>query len=164
MTGRLALMCFLAMFLIGVCSPSIQSQDADTETLKGITAVNVLIEPLPEGANVLGLTKEAIQTDVELKLRLAGLRVMTKMEGLLHNVDTLVYVSVNLVPTGEVANIEVQIHQNAHLDRNAAPAFAVTTWERGVLSLHPTAQRMRDNIKDLVDQFLNDWLSVNPKK
>jgi hypothetical protein len=30
--------------------------------------------------------------------------------------------------------------------------------------LHPTAQSIRDDVKDLCDQFLNDWLSVNPKK
>ena len=29
---------------------------------------------------------------------------------------------------------------------------------------NPTAQIIRNQIKDHVDMFLNDWLSVNPKK
>ena len=44
--------------------------------LVGIAAVDILIERLPKGADKLGLTKESIRTDVELKLRLAGIRVI----------------------------------------------------------------------------------------
>ena len=29
---------------------------------------------------------------------------------------------------------------------------------------NPTGHDLRNLVKDLVDEFLNDWLSVNPKK
>jgi hypothetical protein len=68
------------MLLIGLASSSVraQSRPASLPTLKGIGAVAVLVEYLPTGAKTLGLTEETIQTDVELKLRLAGMRVVTE--------------------------------------------------------------------------------------
>jgi hypothetical protein len=42
----------------------------------------VLIEGLPDGAKVLGLSEDMIKTDVELKLRLAGMRVTTMEDAL----------------------------------------------------------------------------------
>jgi hypothetical protein len=62
MTRRLATMCFMAMSLIGVCTSSVpaQSDESANATLKGIDAIFVLVENLPDGAKDLGLTKESI--------------------------------------------------------------------------------------------------------
>jgi hypothetical protein len=68
MTRRLATMCCMAMVLIGISSSSVSAQTYSSATLKGIGAVRVVVEALPDGAKVLGLSREAIQTDVELKL------------------------------------------------------------------------------------------------
>jgi hypothetical protein len=72
MIKRLAAICFMAMFLLAVSSPSGQAQTPSVLTLKGISALSVLVEELPDSAKALGLTSDTLQTDVELKLRLAG--------------------------------------------------------------------------------------------
>jgi hypothetical protein len=69
------------MFLIGVAAPSVRAQDVFAKTLKGISAVYVVVESLPDGAKALNLTIDSIQNDVELKLRLAGMRVLSQQEG-----------------------------------------------------------------------------------
>jgi hypothetical protein len=166
MTRRLATIWLTTVLLIGVGSPSMGAQVADvaTPTLKGISALNVRIADLSEDAKVLGLTKDAIQTDVELKLRLAGMRVVTMEEDFNLPGTPFLYINVNLTDTTKAGHIEVELRQNAQLERNGQLALAVTTWRTGGIFANTTAQHIRDSIKDSVDEFLNAWLSVNPKK
>jgi hypothetical protein len=165
MTRRLATIC-LTVLLIGISSPPIQAQDTERRraTLKGISALSVLVEDLPNGAKVLGLTRESIQTDVELKLRLAGIRVVTDQEDLSLPGMPSLSVVVNLTESAKSASIDIELHQNAFLERNGQLVVDVTTWGTGGLAANPTAQDIRNYIKDHVDKFLNAWLSVNPKK
>lgn len=134
------------------------------EDLKGLSAVSVLVQDLSDGAKVLGLNKDDIQTDVELKLRLAGMRVVTEEEGFKLPGDPYLYVNVTLPDTPRVASIAIELRQDAVLRRNSAIAHSVITWSSGAVISSPSAQIIRDDFKDLVDKFLNDWLSVNPKK
>jgi hypothetical protein len=156
------------MLLVGTSSPAARAQDTKPQnaSLKGITAVYVLVEDLPDGAKVLGLTKDAIQTDVELKLRLAGMRVVTTQEewAKLPGSPSL-YVNVNVSDSSaRAASIDVELDQNALLELNSHFAIGVTTWSTGAVIVNPSVEGTRDWIKDDVDKFLNAWLSVNPKK
>jgi hypothetical protein len=163
MTRRLAMICLVTMFLIGVSSLSVPAQGSRF-TLEGITAVSVSVEKLPDSAKVIGLTADAIQTDVELKLRLAGMHVATEKEWLQLPGMPILYINVNLTNPALAASIDVMFKQNVRLERNDMTVANISTWDRGTLLGNPTAQRIRDLIKDKVDVFLNDWLSVNPKK
>jgi hypothetical protein len=168
MTKRLATMCFVAMSVIGLTSPSVRAQDSEftRATLKDISAVNVLVEELSDGAKTLGLTTDAIQTDVELKLRLAGIRVVTLEEALKVPGGPILYVLVSVLPDGRAASIEIELHQNVLLERNGLRVVGMPTWNTRYLMWepNPTAQAVRNVVKDQVDVFLNAWLAVNPKK
>ncbi|MGO9641717.1 MAG: hypothetical protein ACLP1Y_10475 [Candidatus Acidiferrales bacterium] len=167
MTTRLVAPCLTTVFLIVASSLFVQAQvtaPSDTSTLKGIRTVYVLIEDLPDGAKVLGLSGDAIQTDVELRLRLAGIHVVTQEEGLKLPGAPHLYVNVNLTDDARALGIDVQLAQNVLLERNSLFVPSAATWSKGFTGENPTAQIIRDRIKDLVDMFLNDWLSVNPKK
>jgi hypothetical protein len=87
----------------------------------------VAVEGLPDIANVLGLTKETIQTDVELKLRLAGMRVVTREEGVKLSGHPFVYVAVNITKSGEAVNITVELDQDVRLERNGQLESTVAT-------------------------------------
>jgi hypothetical protein len=52
----------MTVFLIALTFLSVHAQDTERSraTLKGISAVSVLVEDLPEGAKALGLTSETI--------------------------------------------------------------------------------------------------------
>jgi hypothetical protein len=50
------------------------------QTLRGISGISVVVENLKEQARQGGLHEEDIRTDVELKLRLAGVKVLTAPE------------------------------------------------------------------------------------
>lgn len=86
----------------------------DAESLKGLKAVWVVIEELPETLkSKAGLTKEQLQTDVELKLRLAGIRVVPGLsEGYHIPGQPYLYVNINghVEETGLVVyNIDVEL-------------------------------------------------------
>lgn len=163
MTKRLATACLMTMFLVG-SSPAARAQSSVAATLKGINTVYVLVEDLPPGAKVLGLAKETIQTDVELKLRLAGIRVVTREESFRLPGAPYLYVNLNLADSAQNGGASVELKQNVFLERNGEFAYGVATWETGIVMRTPTAQFIRNSVKDMVDQFLNAWLSVNPKK
>jgi hypothetical protein len=161
MTQGLVTICVVTV-LLAVTSPSVRAQDPDG--LKGINAVYVIVENVPEGGKLLGLTAETIQTDVELKLLQAGMTVTTLADGHKLPGRPHVYVRVNLMKGAEAASIQVELEQDAVLDRNAEHAPSVVTWNAGYLLTKPTARSIRDDVKDGVDAFLSARLSANTKK
>src|ERR1017187_384283 len=56
---------------------TLRAQDSDTQTLKGIQGLGVVVEDINSEAERAGLHRTDIQTDVELKLRLAGIKVLS---------------------------------------------------------------------------------------
>jgi hypothetical protein len=135
-----------------------------TETLKGINAAYVSVQDLSDGTKVLGLARETILTDIELKLRLAGMRVVTEDEAA-NDVPGSPCVFVRtFLASANVSFVDIKLMQSGWLDRNAESVFS-PTWQKFVLAVGGKigAQDIRDQIKDIVDMFLNDWLSVNPR-
>jgi hypothetical protein len=156
--------CFMTMFMIGGLFAQAQNSKHSIASLKGMSTLFVVVEQLPDGAMVLGLTAETIQTDVQLKLRVAGIRVVAREEGTKLPGGPYVYIALNLTNNAQAASINIELRQNARLEPNGQFVLGVTTWNVGDIISNPTAQSIRDNIKDGVDLFLNVWLSVNPKK
>jgi len=131
----------------------------DVRSLKGIDSVQVVID-LTDTGKVSELDKYIIRTDVELKLRGAGMRVLSEEEESKAPGSPYLYLNVNLV--GTAAAVEIQLMQTARLVRNDEIAVGAT-WSQRSLSTNSTAPIVRGLIKDQVDTFLNAWLSVNPK-
>jgi hypothetical protein len=149
----------------------VRSWAIDTEhtraTLRGIEGVHVIVESLRPEVEQYGLTQQQLHTDVELRLREAGIRVLTKEELFAMPGKPWLYVNVNvqLHPVGlAVYNIDVVLNQRASLKTDGSLA-SVATWSHGeVGSL--SSQRLSDIrtcVRDQVDQFINAYLSVHPR-
>jgi hypothetical protein len=166
MTSRLAAMCLVTMFLISVSYRSIQAQQSGAMRmeLKDVSAVYVVVEELSDSAKAIGLASGGIQTDVELKLVLVGMHVVTREEGQKLQGRPFIYVRITLTKSGEAGYVAVELDEDALLERNNQRAFRMTTWDTGTISAHPTAQVIREVVKDDVGEFLNDWRAVNPTK
>ena len=162
----------LAALLLG-CGTSLFAGDseADRQTLKGITGVKVVIGQISQDALHDGLSASQIQTDVELRLRKAGVKVIS----LLGSDDSvLLWVDANLMKvSGEpqilqnlyIFNCEVSLIQGVSVAKNNTFALDAT-WSTEVLGnigRNSMSKGIRDIIGDLVDKFLNAYLSVNPK-
>jgi len=86
-TTIVALLAILLAIKVAHCTSATDSQFTyitdQKDTLKGLHGVEVVVEnPGPE-VEKHGLTRQQIQTDVELKLRLAGIKVFSEKERLL---------------------------------------------------------------------------------
>ena len=161
----------LALLVAGSAAAA-QDTELRRQSLKGLKGVEVLVERLDAEAERVGLNETTIQTDVELMLRQAGIRVLTPAESLESPGRAWLYVSPALlrISTGEacVYTITVELRQDVRLERDLSiEAFGATTWNaRRRLGIVPTASfapKVRDSLKDLVDQFINAYLSVNRK-
>jgi hypothetical protein len=145
------------------------ADDEDTRTtLHNLSGVKVVIESLGPDMEGAGLSQQQLQTDVELQLRQAGLRVLTTEEWAQVPGRPWLYVNAQVLLIDNdlaVYSIRVEINQDAHL--TALDAFAdVVTWDKGGIGATEMANlspHVRDGLRDLVDTFIDAYLSVNPQ-
>ena len=65
------------VLLLALCSLGFAQDTRDTDVLRGLAGVAVTVNDLPKEAEQDGLLKAQLQTDVELRLRKAGIMVVT---------------------------------------------------------------------------------------
>jgi hypothetical protein len=134
-------------------------------SLRSLSSVSVVVEQLSDPGQQDGLRKESIRTDVELRLRKAGIRVVSDDRT---NFSYL-YVNINAVRSKEIpvyaVAIEISFHQLVALERNKAIILFAPTWHKqsvvivGANKIADIRQEMGDNL----DEFINDFLAMNPK-
>jgi len=141
--------------------------------LKGIKGIYVSIERLRPDAKELGITKESLKTKVELKLRLAGIKVYSREEWLnSYGAISNLYVNLNTIGLERVMgayafNISFSLQDMAYITRSSRPKVVIT-WSESRLGVYNTKKNGLEEInkgfKEVTDIFLNDYLAVNPKK
>jgi hypothetical protein len=160
------------LLLLGIAVPAwpLDTPEARS-TLKGIPSIRVIVEDLDPDAERDGLTKDQLQTDVELRLRRAGIMVTSAP---LESGGSYLYLNVNvntkaLHPSAPIlyyaVNIHLEFHQAVSLRRNPGILIFASTWSVGGVMV-VGIQRLRgvrDDVADLVDKFINVYLEQNPK-
>ncbi len=139
--------------------------ETSRERIRGITGIHVAIYVQPFFLKYEGLSKSKIQTDVESELRLAGIKVLTKQELKKEKGQPVFYIYINgMKGPGNtlVYEIGVRLMQDASLVRKPNYTFLAPTWEVGTIGFGDR-KNIQTDIKDKVDQFINAYLSVNPK-
>lgn len=153
-----------------------QSDDVrERATLRGLPGVFVFIDTVKGDLEKDGLTEQQLQTDVEVRLRKAGIRVLTVEEVRESESKPALVVSVIALKSDPLSKllesnsysflISIELKQAASLQRMPANKFSVTTWSDKALG-YTTAKNIRvirDGLGDYVDRFINAYLTVNPK-
>ena len=137
------------------------------DTLRALPGVYVEVEELGTDVEADGLTTIQIQQDVELKLRRAGIRVLSEPEWASIPGKPFLYVGVSTVKDGSryAFHLQVELFQRVRLERyqEIAPV-QVPTWraqkEIGVIDAG-RVQELRTYLADQVDQFIQAYLAVN---
>jgi hypothetical protein len=111
---------------------------------------------------VLRTNTEAIQTDVELKLREAGLRVLTVTE-LAHTPGNPIF-QIRIAEYSGATHVVAELFEHVFLTRNDGIEVQAIIWREDGLGTPSNIREIREFIKDKVDQFLNAWLTANPKQ
>ena len=141
----------------------------ERDTFKGLTGVSVFVEPLYENAERDGLTKGAIQNDVEQRLREKGIQVFTDLAASQRQnraaPDLHVAVTAVRRENGLYAyNVTVELSQIVR-SLVSNQTFWASTWKSGVTGSVGVLQlpKVRESVKKQVDKFISDWLAVHRK-
>ena len=139
-----------------------QDSLAQRATLRGVGIVEVVVEVMDPAAERDGLARSQLQTDVESRLRQAGIPVGPTLTGHL-------YVNVDTVKSGDgqtyAYNILIQYMQQVVLARDPkAPMFA-TTWETGGVGMigTPRLREVRRDVAIYLDQFISAYHEQNAR-
>src|SRR5207247_11290528 len=133
------------------------------------------VSDMKEDARLKGLWETQLRTDVELKLRQAGIRVLTKEEVsripglpvLYVNVRTLQLQAPSLSGLCAFA-VNVEIVQTICLGRSPSVLAVGRTWNAtgafGTVGEDNLGEHVRKDLRDVTDQFINAYLAANPKR
>jgi len=163
----------LAVIVITVCVGGVWARvvTEPKDVLAGLQGMYVVVEDFDLDAKEAGLTEEKIRADVELKLRLAGIKVLSVEEGLATKSKAFLYVDVTTVKEKlhqeYAGSVEVSLRERVYLARDPETITLAATWDKigiGLGSSDIAKRKIRESIKDLVDEFINDYLAANPKE
>jgi len=157
-----------------VSLPATEIQDPQVETLKSLKGVWVFVG-VSSGAKNAGVTKDQIKTDVELRLRKAGIKIFSTSEESRRTPGApFLYVNIDIIKlTNDLYSYAVYLDllQLAILHRDAILPIInwestnrVTTWTTGYgIRTARSINSIRESLADDVDKFSNDFLSINSK-
>ena len=157
----------ITLWVFGLLSPFVQTEgqardsNLSQPSLKGLAAFNVVVEQLGPKIEGKGLTRQQLQTDLELRLRQAGVTVSSDARALL-------YANIAIVCNELVCayNIDLEVQQAVRLSASPESAtLLAATWKTGTtgLLLGRRLQLVRDGLTVQIDQFLNAYRTANPK-
>jgi hypothetical protein len=135
----------------------------DRATLRGIPAVNVVVDPIDEQLEKQGVTRSNLRARVEDRLAAANIPVDAARPE---------FVAVRLMSVrdtrGPVAvAITIALYQPVQLVRDPAVRTATQTWEvQTVILADPKVlyRACQDGIDDLTARFVAAYRSVNPTR
>lgn len=165
----------VSVVIVGIllCGGQREAAASDSEfdraTLRGLPGVAVLVVPEVEWQ---GLTQAQLQTDVELRLRKARIRVLSEKERGETPGGPLLLVLVTATKVKDMSlyavTVQVSLEQFVLLERDPKIDSAAETWNTGWAGIMIVGEShlkdIRSNVADKVDRFITAFLAVNPKQ
>jgi len=159
--------------LLGVWMSLVVSTGADAyithgeeEVLSGLETVCIKVERLKAEIEADGLFTSTLQSDVELKLRLAGIKVLSEEQCRENPNFPYLYLFVDAFKHSEgyVYRVQLSLREPVTVIRKGTKTMATTLRIRDELGITPHLSEIRDEAQDLVDEFIKAWQTVNRKK
>lgn len=136
--------------------------------LQGLTAVGVMIEGVSQELEQDGVTESHLQTDVERRLRKAGIRVLTEAEWQQTPESPYLYVRVTAARRAYGLYgyaISLHLKQMVVLGRDADIQLFAATWETGGAGTigAMNVRGLRQSVIIYVDEFITAYREMNPE-
>jgi len=167
-TKRVTLIITAALIILTPLSVKAEYITDTKDTLRGIKNILVVVKIFSQEAQKYALTKDKIQKDIELKLETAGIEIIplknypTLKPYLLIKINTA-YNRLGLFAYSSL----VELKQLVFLGSSPDLSFDAITWSKiktGTAKERELEETVRSSVKDLMDTFINDYLTVNPKQ
>jgi hypothetical protein len=170
---RVTWLLILGTLCFGVSSLPLQAEEPkavpERESLKGLTGIEVMVEPLNIEVERLGLETLKLQHDIRHRLQQAGVHVLTEHERLATTTAAMLVVRVDALHDriGRYFYcIDLLLTQRVRLRSQSAPDVSAVTWMRpGGIALvaDDNVRHIQNQVFRKVDEFVRDYLAENPK-
>jgi len=170
---RVTSLLILGTLGFGLSSLPLQAEEPkevpERESLKGLTGIEVMVEPLNIEVERLGLETLKLQHDIRHRLQQAGVHVLTERERLATTTAAMLVVRVDALHDriGRYFYcIDLLLTQRVRLRGQAAPDVSAVTWMRpGGIALvaDDNVRHIQNQVFRKVDEFVRDYLAENPK-
>jgi hypothetical protein len=150
---------------VSTCA-SARIRHVEEEVLRGLEGVHVVVERLKAEIEQDGLFTSTLQEDVEMKLRMAGIKVLSKEEWLQASCAPYLYLFVDAFKHSEgyVYRVQLSMREPVMIIRKRMKAVASTLRIRDELGITASLSDIREEAQDIVDEFIKAWRAVNRKK
>ncbi len=166
--GKFVILITIAVLILTPPSVKAEYSTDAGETLRGIKSVLVVVKIFHQEAQEHGFTNDTIQKDVVSLLERAGIEVIPLKK--FPTLDPYLFIEVKTVCNGLdffAYSLLVAFKQLVYLGINPDLSFDAITWSKmvaGTAREKELGKTVRSSVKDSMDIFLNDYLSVNPKQ
>jgi hypothetical protein len=147
--------------------------DPTRMTLTGIQGVYVIVEEMQPNiqkyAVKLGLTKEQLQKDIELRLNEIGIKVLSRNEWMKTPGKPVLYVSINTHETERywyAYDIKVELQQVVKMEANPKVNALAATWSLNMTGMANTGSLnvIKSDMEVLLARFQQAYWAVNRKR
>ncbi len=143
----------------------------ERDSLRGVVGIEVMVEPLNIEIEHLGLETLKLQHDIRQRVQQAGVRVLTERERLATPTAAMLVVRVDALHDriGRYFYcVDLLLTQRVRLkgQGSGSPEVSAVTWMKpGGIALiaDDNVRHIQDQVLRKVDQFIKDYLAVNPK-
>ncbi len=151
------------VFGLGVAAHAFSNNQYSRETLRGLRSSRIFVKVVDYDGKSIEPLKSAITEDLENRLRTGGIHIDRSS-----NNSIQLFLSIIEVPKASenfIYVVEIAVFQEGQLMRNErAGIHDVCTWSSGYHGLRHSMTKIRDNVKEQIDVFINAHNSVNPRK
>jgi hypothetical protein len=147
-----------------------QDQDLEDTSMRGLTGIYVLVDKLPEVLKTSGILDVELESQVEIQLKKAGIKIIERPEALALRGKPFFYIQVRgAKPRGQpVYSIFVigALVQRVSLERDPSLTGFARTW---IITNFSSAEEKELRTQttfcvwQVAQSFINSYLSVNPK-
>ena len=141
-----------------------QFRDEQREVLRGLDKVHVAVERLKAELEQDGLFTGTLQNDMELKLALAGIKALSEEEcqAIPCLPDLYLYVDAFKHAKGYIYRVQLSLREPVMILRKRMRVTATTYRMHDELGVTEHLSEVREEVREILDKFIEDWQSVNP--
>lgn len=146
-----------------------QGGSADRNSLRGLSALCVHVEPIPAILAGADLTDAEVEAEVEFRLKKSGIRILFEQEALKLPGKPFLHIHIGAAKAADLPvyaiSITGSVVQQVTLERNTSLSGPAQSWSItaiGIARDQELAQRIKATLDSMVDRFTQDYRSVNP--
>jgi hypothetical protein len=139
----------------------------ERDNLKGLKGVFLVIDPLSPDLEKRGVTRDELQTRLVVKLRQAGIGIVSVKEASRTPGQPILQLKVASVKktTGDGFVIQLWMNEKVIFDRDRSRIVHGITWIQTTIAFDGELQSrgIYDSVDEVLNEFINDYLAANPK-